>query len=82
MLVTLNESKVKGAVSVTPNDGADLATVPTNGLYLGASGDVKLTLQDGSVVTFTALSGGMVHPIAAKRIWATGTTATSILAVY
>ena len=72
----------KGAVAVTPNDSVDLAVTPTKGIYVGGSGDLKVTLENGDVVTFMSLSSGMIHPIAVKRIWATGTTATNILAVY
>lgn len=80
--VQLMGSNAMDAVAITPNDGVDLATKPTKGIYLGVSGDVKITLNSGNTVTFTNLSSGVIHPIAAKRIWATGTTATSILAVY
>lgn len=80
--VTLSGSNASDAVAVTPNDAADLAKVPTKGLYIGVTGDVKITLSSGNVVTFTALASGTIHPIAVKRVWATGTTATNILAVY
>lgn len=80
MLVTLNESKAQEAVLVAPSDTNDLAKV-TSGIYLGGSGDLRVTLEKGSTVTFTNLSSGIIHPIAAKRIYATGTMATSILAV-
>ncbi len=73
-------SNAQGAVVITPNDATDIAV--TKGLYLGATGDIHVTLKDGTTVTFTALSGGLIHPIAATRIWLTGTTATNILAVY
>lgn len=80
MLVTLNESKAQEAVLVAPSDSVDLAKV-ARGVYIGSSGDLRVTLEKGTTVTFTALSGGIIHPIAAKRIHATGTTATNILAV-
>jgi len=80
--VQLSGSNALGAVAVTPSDVADLATVPTKGLYLGGAGNVKVDMADGTTVTFTALSSGMIHPISCKRVYATGTTATSILAVY
>lgn len=76
------QSNAQGAVVVTPNDSADLTTVPTKGIYVGVTGDLKVTLNDGSTVTFTSLSSGVIHPLSVKRVWATGTTATSILAVY
>jgi hypothetical protein len=80
--VTLTGSNAIDGAVVTPNDGTDLAKIPTKGVYVGVSGDVKVTLSSGAVLTFTGLSSGAIHPIAAKRIWATGTTALNILAVY
>jgi hypothetical protein len=70
------------ALAVTPSDSTDLARYSTTGLYVGVTGDVKVTLNDGSTVTFTSLASGIIHPIAVKRVWATGTTATNIMAVY
>lgn len=70
-----------GAFSITPADGSDVTWI-TRGLYVGASGDVKVDMEDGTTVTFTSLSAGVIHPIRAKRVYSTGTTATSILGVY
>ena len=80
--VQLSGSNALGAVAVTPIDTVDLATVPTKGLYVGVAGNVKVDMADGTTVTFTALSSGMIHPISCKRVYDAGTTATSILAVY
>lgn len=74
------------AVSITPSDSADLTMTSgvnkTKGVYVGLTGDLKVTMADGSTVTFSSLSGGIVHPLSVKRIWSTGTTATGIIAVY
>jgi hypothetical protein len=73
---------VSSGAAITPSDSVDM-TFETRGIYVGVGGDLKVTLaQDGSAVTFIGLSGGIIHPIAASRIWATGTTATSILGLY
>lgn len=70
------------AVAITPDNSTDLATT-TRGLYVGAAGDVAVILADDSAaVTFTALAAGIVHPLAVKRVKATGTTATGIVGVY
>lgn len=69
-----------GGFAVTPNDSTDLA-VPTRGLYVGAAGDVKVTMISGETVTFVGLSAGIIHPICARRVWSTATTATSIVGV-
>jgi hypothetical protein len=71
----------KHAFAVAPADGADLAVV-TRGLYVGTAGDVKVTTNGGDTVTFKNLAAGLIHPIRASRVFATGTTATDIVGVY
>lgn len=66
--------------SVTPDDDNDLSS-PARGLYVGTSGDVRLTTPRGTTVTLPSLAAGVVHPIAAKRIHSTGTTASDIFGV-
>lgn len=67
--------------AVTPNDSADLVAT-SKAIYVGVSGDVKLTDADGNVTTLTSLAAGVFHPVRAARIWATGTSATNIVAGY
>jgi hypothetical protein len=68
------------ASAVTPSDSTDL-TDTSRGLYVGVSGDVKVTMAGGAAVTFVGLAAGVIHPIRASRVWSTGTTATSIIAI-
>lgn len=81
--VTVQGDKAGKAAAVTPSDTEDI--MPTNGIYVGAAGDLQVTLKgmpDGESIIFKGLVAGMIHPIKAKRIWAASTTATNILAVY
>jgi len=64
---------------VVPNDSADLSP-GTRALYVGVSGDVRVTMKGGTVLDFTAAPVGTL-PICVTRVHATGTTATSILAL-
>ena len=71
-------SPARDAFSITGNDSTDLAKI-TKALHISGSGDVKLTLMNmaaGSSITITLDTG--YHPLRAKRVWATGTTATGI----
>lgn len=70
-----------GAIAVTPNDTTKL-TKYARALYVGGAGNVTVLCRDDSVVTFTAVPAGTVLPIRAQRVNATGTTATSIVAIY
>lgn len=72
-----------GAVAVTPNDGADIpAPGVTRGIYIGGAGNLKADMADGSTVTFVGLLVGWTYEFRCKRIYATGTTATNIIALY
>lgn len=69
--------------SVTPDDDNDLPDTPTRGVLVGVAGDVSVIgFGDENPVTLPALVAGVIHPISVKRIRSTGTTATSIVAVY
>lgn len=71
-----------GAIAVTPNDGADLPTSPAKALYIGGAGAVKVNMIDGTTVTFSGVPVGTILPVIVTRVYATGTTATLILALY
>jgi hypothetical protein len=68
--------------TVTPNDSTDLPFGQPRGIYVGVTGDVVVRDNGGNNVTLTAMLAGVVHPIAARRILSTGTTATGIVAIY
>lgn len=70
---------IESATEVTPNDSTDLGVV-SRAIYVGAAGNLRVTMLDQSVVTFAAGEGW--HPIRVSRIWATGTTASSIVACH
>lgn len=69
---------INSAAAVTPDDAADLAQV-TRAIYVGETGDLRVTLISGEVAIFVAAGSGW-HPIRVMRVWATGTTATGLLA--
>ena len=76
-----NTAPAEGAISVTPNDSNDL-TYLARSLFVGTSGNIVVNMADGSSVTFANVQSGQFLPIRVKRILATGTTATNILALY
>lgn len=74
------------AVAVTPSDTEDLAEIPRAlNIHKGTGGsttDVRVLLWgDSSPVTLT-FQVGYVVPIRARRVYATGTDATRIVALY
>jgi hypothetical protein len=70
-------------VAVTPSDTVDISSTlgPTTRIYVGTAGNLVVTMVSGAVLTFTGLPAGM-HNLAITRVWATGTTALGIVALY
>jgi|KBSMisStaDraftv2_1062788.scaffolds.fasta_scaffold01050_19 hypothetical protein len=75
------------AVVVVPNDNTVIPV--TRGLYVGVSGNITVRMIDqavpynttGNTVTFTAVPVGIL-PVQVDKILSSGTTASSILALY
>jgi hypothetical protein len=70
------------AASVVPSDTVDLPFA-TRSLYIGGAGDVTVMLARASAsVTYKAVPVGTRLNVSATRVYATGTTATFILAEF
>ena len=75
------------AVLVSPSNTVDIANTSDRGccLYIGdisAGADVKVKMEGGGEVTFKNVTAGSFLPILVTRVFATGTTAQQILALY
>lgn len=76
------DAPANSAQAVTPNDSADLANV-SRALYIGGAGDLYVDMRDtGTNVALLGATAGSILPIRASRVYATGTTASSIVALY
>ena len=71
----------EGAFPITPSNANPLER-PTRALYVGVTGNVRVQLVNGTVVTLTGLVAGIVHPIKVIQVYASGTTATNILGLF
>lgn len=67
------------AKTVVPAD-ADMAT-QCRSIYVGGTGNIQVTTVGGDVAVFQNVPAGTVLPVQAKRIWATNTTATNMIAM-
>ncbi len=67
------------AAAVTPADDADL-TPTAKCLLIATGGDIKITTEGGDEVTLTVPAGYLLVKV--TRVWATGTTATGITAIW
>jgi hypothetical protein len=74
-------SPAEHAAAITPSNDEDLANA-TRAIYVGGVGDIKLTTLGGSTVTLEAVPVGTVLNIRATKVFATGTTATKLMALW
>lgn len=71
------------AAAITPSDTVDLSPI-ARGLYVGVTGDVNMELENdtlGTATLFKAMAVGF-YPFRVRRVHATSTTATNLVAVY
>lgn len=68
--------------AVTPSNTVDLPRGLTQAVWVGGGGDVAAVMQNGTVQVLAAVPSGATIPIAARRINATGTSATGVVALY
>lgn len=69
------------AVAITANNSVDIAA-PIRAIYVGGAGAVVITTVAGTDVTFSGLPAGMILPVRAVRVKATGTTATGLVGLW
>jgi hypothetical protein len=82
--------QARRAAAVTPSDTVTIPSISAadgkgnNGcvLYVGVAGDVKVTTAGGDDVTFTGILAGSFIPVQVVKVFATGTTATNIVALW
>lgn len=76
-----NDNFPNDFAAVVPSDTVDFAKAAT-GFVVGVAGDVVAVTLAGVAVTFKAVPVGFIYPCAIKRINATGTAATNIVAFF
>lgn len=70
-----------GGEAVTPSDTVS-TTTPFRALFVGATGNVTVLMLSGVALTFVGVQSGSILPVSGSRVNATGTTATSIVAIW
>ena len=74
-------SPAMDAADVTPNDATPLQTV-SRALYVGGGGDIAVEMLSGATIVFRNVPGGAILPMRARRVLATGTNATELVAMW
>lgn len=66
--------------AVTPNDATDLVA-DSRAIYVGGAGTLAVQLVGGGTVSFAGLAAGTLLPVRVRRVLATGTSATQLVAL-
>ena len=79
---TENDDPASHALAITPNDGVDLTEVP-RAIYIGTAGNLVVDMhKTGTNITFSNVQAGTLLPLRVSRVYATGTSAGAIVALY
>ncbi|MGR3371528.1 MAG: spike base protein, RCAP_Rcc01079 family [Pseudooceanicola nanhaiensis] len=73
-------SPAADAAAILPDDGQDLPE-PTRAIYVGGAGSLRVQMIWGATVDLAAVSAGMIYPLRVRRVMATGTSATGLVAL-
>ena len=65
------------AFAVTTSDTVTFSA--TRALWVGSTGNVKVTMNDGTVVTLNSVPAGAWLDMSVTQVFATGTTASNIV---
>lgn len=75
------DSPAIGGFAVTLHNTNVLA-IYTRAIMVSVAGNVKVTTITDDEIVLPALQPGVIYPIRAKIIWATGTNATGVIGLY
>lgn len=68
------------AVAVTASDATIIPE--TDSLFVGSNGNLAVEMDDGNTITLAVTTASPYHNLRVRRVLATGTTATGIVALY
>lgn len=69
-------------VAIATSDTVNFTTVPCRGIYVGGAGNMVVLMNDGNTITLNGVTAGTIYALRAKRVNATSTTATNLVALY
>jgi hypothetical protein len=71
----------ENAAPIQPSDGAELGYV-TRAVYIGGAGALRVEMMGGEEIVFAGLAAGTLLPVRIQKVFATGTTATALVALW
>ncbi len=75
------DSPATNAVAITPSDSTSLTT-SARAIYCGVGGNISVLTVNGQTVTFANVLAGTILPVRVERVNSTGTTASSLVALF
>lgn len=76
------DSPARHSPVITPSDTDDIGTSGSRGIYVGVGGDITLDTFFDTQILYKNVPTGFILPVVTKRVRATGTTATNLVAMY
>ena len=73
------DSPASSAEAITPNDSADLTTIP-RALLIASAGNLKVTMKGGQTVTLPVVAG--YNRLRVVRVWAASMTCGDVFAIW
>ena len=71
----------ENAAAIQPSDGARLGHA-TRAVYVGGAGALRVEMMGGEEIVFAGLGAGTLLPVRVQKVFATGTTATALVALW
>ncbi len=71
-------SPAVNAADIVPSDAAALP-FSTRAIYVGSTGNLRIQLVTGDLVTLTNVQAGSFYPVRVAQVMATGTTAGGLV---
>ena len=72
-------------IVVTPSNTENISVGKIRGIMIDHTdpkANIAVANEAGTSVTLTGLATGVIHPISTERVFATGTTATTVTVFY
>ena len=66
---------------IVPSDGTDLPHLP-RAIWIGGGGSLSMVMADGGTVQLVGVPAGALLPLRPRRVRATGTSATKLVALW
>lgn len=72
---------LEAGFTIAKSDSSELSHT-TRGIYVAASGSLRVLMTYGTDITFPTIAAGIFHELSVRKVFASGTTASGIIGLY